>query len=110
MSQLTFDLEGTRPRVDLSDGAAVLRGFASARAPELLASIDDIATDAAFRHLVTPGGKTMSVAMTNCGALGWTSSAAGYRYSACDPESGRASPPMPSVFASLAADAALEPG
>jgi alkylated DNA repair protein (DNA oxidative demethylase) len=34
---------------------------------------------------VTPGGFTMSVALTNCGALGWTSDRRGYRYSATDP-------------------------
>jgi alkylated DNA repair protein (DNA oxidative demethylase) len=35
---------------------------------------------APFRHLVTPGGHNLSVAMTNCGRVGWVSDRAGYRY------------------------------
>jgi alkylated DNA repair dioxygenase AlkB len=30
--------------------------------------------------MITPGGYTMSVAMTNCGRLGWVSDRTGYRY------------------------------
>jgi alkylated DNA repair protein (DNA oxidative demethylase) len=49
----------------------------------------------------------MSVAMTNCGRLGWVSDRVGYRYEACDPLSGRPWPPMPSAFLELAQAAAL---
>ena len=65
---------------------------ASRRAREA-ALKDDVARVAAaapFRHLVTPGGFRMSVAMTNCGELGWVSDRRGYRYDPVDPESGRA--------------------
>lgn len=58
------------------------------------------------RRLTTPGGKQMSVAMTNCGALGWVSDRDGYRYAPTDPLTGRAWPALPPVLASLATDAA----
>ena len=54
---------------------------------------------APLRHMVTPGGFVMSVAMTNCGALGWTSDSRGYRYTAEDPQAGRPWPAMPVAFA-----------
>jgi len=97
----------------LADGAVLLRGFALAQAPELLAGIAEIAAAARFRHLVTPGGLRMSVAMTNCGAVGWVSDRRGYRYDARDPETGRSWPAMPPSFRALgqrAADAAGFPG
>lgn len=56
--------------------------------------------------MTTPGGYTMSVALTNCGTLGWTSDRRGYRYSRLDPASGRPWPPMPDVFLALAREAA----
>jgi DNA oxidative demethylase len=40
-------------------------------------------------------GKPFSVRMTNCGALGWVSDAAGYRYQAAHPDTGTPWPPMP---------------
>lgn len=52
----------------------------------------------------------MSVAMSNCGELGWVSDRTGYRYSAADPLSGQPWPPMPVCFAALAARAAAEAG
>jgi DNA oxidative demethylase len=52
----------------------------------------------------------MSVAMTNCGPLGWVSDRRGYRYDAIDPDSGQRWPEMPTVFLDLAARAAAEAG
>jgi alkylated DNA repair protein (DNA oxidative demethylase) len=52
----------------------------------------------------------MSVAMTNCGALGWVADRTGYRYDPADPESGRPWPPMPASFLRLARDAAAHAG
>ena len=69
-----------------------------------------IVKQAPFRHLVTPGGHRMSVAMTNCGTLGWVSDHTGYRYDAIDPESGQPWPAMPTVLRRLAADAADDAG
>jgi alkylated DNA repair protein (DNA oxidative demethylase) len=94
----------------LAPGAWLLRGFALGLAPALLTAIEDIAAAAPFRHLVTPGGFRMSVAMTNCGSLGWVSDRRGYRYAACDPLSGLAWPPMPPVFLELARAAAQAGG
>lgn len=90
----------------LGDGAIVLRGFALARAATLAHEIAAIAAAAPCRHLVTPGGLRMSVAMTNCGDLGWVSDRRGYRYDPVDPESGAPWPPMPASFRALARESA----
>jgi alkylated DNA repair protein (DNA oxidative demethylase) len=94
----------------LAPGAMLLRGLVRARASQLLAAIDDIARAAPLRHLVTPGGHTMSVAMTNAGPYGWVSDRHGYRYAAADPLTGRPWPALPRVFLELAAEAAAAAG
>ena len=110
----TPDLFASLPRLPsqevLGPQAAVLRTFASARAPILLAAVSQVVREAPFRHLVTPGGYQMSVAMTNCGSCGWVSDVRGYRYDECDPMSGRRWPPMPELFRELAACAAAQLG
>ncbi|HSI17055.1 MAG TPA: DNA oxidative demethylase AlkB [Sphingomonas sp.] len=107
----THDLFGEVARdLPLDDGAVVLGGFAASIDRELLDSLADIARSAPFRHLITPGGWTMSVAMTNCGTAGWVSDRTGYRYDPLDPESGRRWPAMPGIFADLAARAAAAAG
>ena len=88
----------------------LLRRFAVAQAPLLIEEVARIAQAAAFRHLVTPGGYTMSVAMTNCGRVGWVSDRTGYRYDRVDPETGLDWPPMPAVFLDIAARAAADAG
>ncbi|MCI3133013.1 DNA oxidative demethylase AlkB [Phenylobacterium aquaticum] len=88
----------------------VLRGRAHDLASELVADIAGIAAAAPFHHQITPGGKPMSAAMTNCGALGWITDARGYRYAGTDPQTGRSWPPMPTLFEGLARDAAAEAG
>lgn len=95
---------------DLADGAIVLRGFARELDQELLDAVDAVTTKAPFRHMITPGGFTMSVAMTNCGEVGWVSGRSGYRYDPIDPESGKRWPAMPAVFTELAFAAAAEAG
>jgi alkylated DNA repair protein (DNA oxidative demethylase) len=94
----------------LSEGAAVLRGFALAEEAALLDALGDVVTSAPFRHMVTPGGFTMSVAMSNCGSAGWVTDRHGYRYDAIDPETGRPWPAMPDVFTGLACRAARAGG
>ena len=94
----------------LDEGAVLLRGFAESSASALLAGIAAVTDTAPFRHLVTPGGFRMSVAMTNCGAYGWASDRRGYRYDAIDPESGQAWPAMPATFLDLGRAAALAAG
>ena len=95
---------------DLGPGSALLEGFALGREAPLLAGLAAVLRRAPFRHMLTPGGLRMSVAMTNCGALGWVSDRAGYRYTELDPETGRPWPPMPSSFRELAATAAAGVG
>ena len=112
---MTFSLfddppQPARPPEALEPGAMVLRGFAGAQAPDLVHAVQGVATQAPFRHLVTPGGLRMSVAMTNCGRLGWVSDRSGYRYAPIDPESGRAWPAMPALLGALARDAAAAAG
>lgn len=94
----------------MADGAVLLRGFASPFESELIAALRDIAGQAPFRHMVTPGGHEMSVAMTNCGALGWVTDRAGYRYDGNDPETGKPWPAMPAAFCRLAGQAAAQAG
>jgi DNA oxidative demethylase len=53
---------------------------------------------------VTPGGKPMSVSMTNLGALGWITDAGGYRYEPNHPLTGQPWPPIPGVLAALWAE------
>jgi alkylated DNA repair protein (DNA oxidative demethylase) len=106
-----FDSESPPPsREPLEDGAVLLRGFAGEPAAALLDDVARIAGAAPFRHLVTPGGYTMSVAMTNCGRVGWVSDRSGYRYDATDPNTGAPWPPIPRAFLDLAARAAAEAG
>lgn len=97
-------------RQTLCDGAMLLRGFALTREREILHEVEEVIRAAPWRHMLTPGGLRMSVAMSNCGELGWISDRRGYRYSADDPESGKPWPVMPEVFLRLACDAAAEAG
>jgi alkylated DNA repair protein (DNA oxidative demethylase) len=98
------------PRGSLGTGAVLLRGFCLAGESEILAALRRVVDAAPFRRMVTPGGHTMSVAMTNCGSAGWVADRTGYRYAAIDPESGRPWPAMPPAFLDLAAAAAAEAG
>jgi DNA oxidative demethylase len=94
----------------LADGAAVLRGFVAAQSQELIAVVEGVAAVAPFRHMVTPGGFRMSVAMTNCGTAGWVSDRKGYRYDPIDPQSAQPWPSMPPAFLDLATRAAAAVG
>lgn len=112
---MTLDLFGgddpaQQGRVTIGPQSVVLRGFALPTVDALLAGVDDVTAQAPFRHMETPGGYTMSVALTNCGELGWTTDARGYRYSRVDPVSGQPWPAMPQAFRQLAQDAAREAG
>ena len=88
----------------------LLRGFAVPADSDLIADLREIVAQAPFRHMVTPGGHQMSVAMTNCGPLGWVTDRTGYRYDANDPEAGQPWPAMPAAFRELAAQAASRAG
>jgi alkylated DNA repair protein (DNA oxidative demethylase) len=94
----------------LAEGATILRRFAEPTAARLLEAIARVAAASPFRNMVTPGGYTMSVAMTNCGRLGWVTDRRGYRYDTIDPATGRPWPPLPAVFRDLATGAAAAAG
>jgi DNA oxidative demethylase len=82
-------IPGECPYEAVAPGAALLRGFALPYVDEILGSLKDVSTTAPFRHMTTPWGAAMSVAMTNCGDAGWLTDRTGYRYDRVDPESGR---------------------
>jgi alkylated DNA repair protein (DNA oxidative demethylase) len=96
--------------VAIAPGAAVLTGFARPQERALIEAVHGVVAFAPFRHMSTPGGHRMSVAMTNCGALGWITDRSGYRYDPRDPSTGRPWPPMPGAFFDLAARAAERAG
>jgi alkylated DNA repair protein (DNA oxidative demethylase) len=105
-----FEATEQNPRQRLGAAAMLLRGFALPHVRELMPAIEVIEAVSPFRNMVTPGGFTMSVALTNCGALGWTTDRRGYRYTTVDPDSGMPWPAMPEVFARLANEAAAAAG
>src|SRR6185312_11798635 len=109
--QMIPDLfEGDRQDIELAPGAVVLMGFALSLQEQIVDALAVVTSAAPFRHMLTPGGQRMSVAMTNCGPFGWISDRAGYRYDASDPVSGQPWPPMPKAFQQLATAAAERAG
>lgn len=112
---MTDDLFGNMPaqmpaQQTIAPGAMVLRGFIGAADTLLMRALDELICTAPLRHMVTPGGSTMSVAMSNCGPLGWVSDGNGYRYSARDPLTNRPWPVMPVGWMDLAQEAAGQAG
>ncbi len=98
------------PYEALAPGAVLLRGYALPFVADILASVEIIAAQAPFRHMTTPWGAVMSVAMTNCGDAGWLADRTGYRYDRLDPASGLPWPGMPDCLRILAVGAAAEAG
>ena len=95
---------------ELAPGAVLLRGQALPLEDAVLGALRQVCDAAPFRHMETPGGFVMSVAMTNCGAAGWVTDRTGYRYDPCDPDSKRPWPGMPCAFLELATQAAASVG
>jgi alkylated DNA repair protein (DNA oxidative demethylase) len=111
MRDLFETLERCAPnREKMAPGALLLRGKALPFENEILTALQAITKQAPFRHMTTPGGFVMSVAMTNCGAAGWVTDRTGYRYGRFDPENGLPWPPLPESFLTLAVAAAEEAG
>jgi DNA oxidative demethylase len=112
---LTADLFESAPDVRpsrevMAEGAMLLRGFARPVEADLIADISAIVEQAPFRHMVTPGGHQMSVAMTNCGSVGWVTDRTGYRYDTNDPQAEKPWPAMPPSLRDLAGRAAVDAG
>jgi alkylated DNA repair protein (DNA oxidative demethylase) len=112
MSSSLFEMGPPAPlsKDILGAGTAFLAGFALDAEDELLASLRCVIEQSPFRNMVTPGGSRMSVAMTNCGELGWVTDRSGYRYDLVDREMNRPWPKMPMSFRELAVAAAEEAG
>lgn len=104
------DTEPLRREEILAPGAVLLRGFALDYVEALGQALRQIIEAAPFRHMHTPGGKKMSVALTNSGRLGWVSDRSGYRYAPQDPQTQKPWPALPAVFLKLAASAAAQAG
>jgi alkylated DNA repair protein (DNA oxidative demethylase) len=108
---MTYALFADEKRsIELAPGAVLLEGFALEQEVEILAAINNIIGISPLRHMLTPNGYRMSVAMTNCGQAGWVSDRSGYRYEKNDPQTGKPWPDMPDVFMTLAQKAASEAG
>ena len=111
IDDLFCDLDSQDQRREvLADGALVLHGFARAQAQALLTAMGEVTAAAPFRRMLTPGSLRMSVAMSNCGLLGWLSDRQGYRYAPLDPDSGKPWPTMPELYHQLARMAAAAAG
>ncbi len=112
---MTLNLFPDEPVVEpreqaIAPGATLLRGAAREQGVTLLEAVEAVVRESPFRHMITPGGFRMSVAMTNCGAAGWITDRSGYRYGPLDPTTGRPWPDLPEVFASLATQTAARAG
>ncbi|MDO8719101.1 MAG: DNA oxidative demethylase AlkB [Polaromonas sp.] len=94
----------------IAPGAVLLHNYACDQAEALIQAAQQVIAAAPLRHLITPGGHTMAVAMSNCGDFGWVSDRTGYRYERTNPLSGQPWPAMPACFADMAARAAAEAG
>ncbi|QRK81648.1 DNA oxidative demethylase AlkB [Pseudomonas granadensis] len=94
----------------IGEQAWVLRGLALPQVDRLLPELDTVIAAAPLRHMVPPGGFSMSVGTSSCGRLGWVTDRRGYRYSSVDPHSGLPWPALPKVFADLARTAAEQAG
>lgn len=97
-------------QIRLGDGAVLLRGFVKDIEKSLVSELEEIVAQAPLRHMITPGGYRMSVAMTNCGSVGWVADRSGYRYDSLDPETGRTWPALPEAFLDVAREAAAHAG
>jgi DNA oxidative demethylase len=99
MHDLFETLEGKSPSQEpMAEGAMLLHGEALRFETELLAALTEITANSPFRHMVAPGGYTMSVAMANCGTAGWVTDRTGYRYDRHDPENRRPWLAIPACF------------
>jgi alkylated DNA repair protein (DNA oxidative demethylase) len=111
MSNPTLWEEPSEPsKESLAEGITLLRGFCRDNDEQIYEAIRQVASASPFRQMIVPSGHTMSVAMTNCGELGWTTDRSGYRYTDADPVTGAAWPAMPEILLSLAGRAAAEGG
>ncbi|MEQ5209230.1 alpha-ketoglutarate-dependent dioxygenase AlkB, partial [Proteus sp. fly-1067] len=94
----------------MAEDAWLLKGYLLGNGQELLAALEQVIQQSPFRHMLTPGGYSMSASMTNCGSWGWVSDLNGYRYQMDDPITQSPWPKMPAIFFELAQQAANSVG
>lgn len=97
-------------REQIGEQSYVLRGYALPWIERLLPELRRVLAQSPFRQMVTPGGFTMSAALSSCGALGWTTDRTGYRYTALDPNTQAPWPELPTTLRQLAMLAAADAG
>ena len=103
-------------QVHIAEGAMLLRQFVQQNKNALLdettvlADLNCILENSPLRKMTTASGFTMSVAMTNCGKLGWVSGSNGYMYSSIDPETAQPWPAMPPALLEAATRIARQAG
>ena len=97
-------------REQIGEQSYVLRGYALPWIERLLPELRGVLAQSPFRHMLTPGGFTMSAALSSCGDLGWMTDTSGYRYTPLDPRSQQPWPVMPQVLRELAVLAAADAG
>ena len=102
--------QSPRKAEELLPGAWLFPDFALPVMDSVWQALMQVIQLAPLQKMQTPKGLGMSVAMTSCGSVGWISSRSGYRYSACDPQTGRSWPPIPDALCSLSQSAALRAG
>lgn len=95
-------------REEVREGVILLPDYCST--PALYQSLKKVLDQSPFRYMRTPGGRKMSVAITNCGPVGWVSDYTGYRYTSFDPLSRQSWPAMPDTFFELACESATIAG
>ena len=108
---MLFDEPAQPPRTEqIGPQTFVLRGFALPWLEQILPALRTVLAQAPLRRMVTPGGFTMSVALSNCGEWGWTTDLNGYRYTPADPRTGLPWPELPGCFREIATQAAAAAG
>lgn len=95
-------------REQIGEQSYVLRGYALPWLERLLPELRRVLAQSPFRQMVTPGGFTMSAALSSCGDLGWTTDSTGYRYSPIDPNNQQPWPALPAALRELAVMAAAD--
>lgn len=105
-----FENDSELNQVRLGEGTLLIRHFITQHSAEIIQELTNITKQAPFRKMSTPNGHKMSVAMTNCGEVGWVTDITGYRYTQHDPITQCKWPAMPSLFRALAVQAATLAG
>jgi alkylated DNA repair protein (DNA oxidative demethylase) len=93
------DLAAAVPLSHRADGARLVAGYLDRAAQAVLADAVRAAIAAAplYQPRMPRSGSPFSVRMTNCGALGWVSDEAGYRYQPEHPLTGAPWSPIPEI-------------